>query len=362
MVRIRRTDNSTIMTDLTTTRKALLPIAAIFAILLVVISMNKEESAIGFELLTTTGSQTKDRFTLLKDSSLEDKVTLSAFEGCTVTEILPLDQVPANIPFWVPSYPGSDNSVVAALVTSLTGTMTAAKSYYASSPGLKKCFSSSSLTVTCEQIHPIVSIGPPPERQSHKFQKQILLPIRNPMSAIPEHFQGKAVRYHGVQGQVQIDDWRHFRDQWLEPNAIDGWKSIITTWKNMTEYDGVGLYLPYEHLMDVKKGPELVSKLAAVIRGAGFPVAPESDVACVWYRAVRHHLLAKTKFYEYADDYIPRYTSPQMDYMAGELTQLQNLYPNDAALVAILKEYVTEIELTAATDQPWENRTTNVRY
>lgn len=378
MVRVRRFHATATTMELIRTKRVALITAVGLALLLLVI-LNREESGIFVELESSPSSSSSSndkknsQLDLPSDNASdppsksipEQKADLSAFEGCTVKDIRRPETEPANVPFWVPSYPGSDNGVVSALVSGLTGATSSAKNYYARSPSLKKCFSASSLTVTCEQIHPIVAIGPAPGSQAHKFQPKIIFPIRNPLTVIPEHVQNKAVKYHKVQGQMPIAYWRQIRDDWLEAAGVATWMSVLTTWKNMTEYQGIGLYLPYEHLLDVKKGLAATSRLANMIRDAGFPVVDEDDIACVWYRAVKDRLIAATApvqplFYDYAVDYIPGYTAHQKEYMVAELTRYQAVFPDDVALVAILTEYANEIQKTTATDQPWEN-TTNAR-
>jgi len=86
----------------------------------------------------------------------------------------------------------------------LTGLSSGSKSYYAKSKGTKKC-AGTTMTVTCEQIHPIVGIGPAPEQQASKYQSNIVFPIRNPITAIPAHHQAKAVSSIHVLYSVNVD-------------------------------------------------------------------------------------------------------------------------------------------------------------
>lgn len=324
----------------------------------------------------TMGSVRKEEISLKaeesKTSEIEEvPIDLPDLDGCTVgpTTVLESAQSSANKPFWVPSYPASDNGLFATLVIALTGDVGSnAKSYYASSPSLKKCFNRNghaSMTITCQQLHPIVGIGPLPENQADKFQQKIIMPIRNPMTCIPAHYQQKAYMYHNAKGQVTLDEWRSFRDQWLTKTVISEWKSVITTWKNMKEYEGVGLYVPFEHVMDIERGPIIVNELASLLRNAGFPVVPSGDVKCVWYRVTKNHFRAaidesknrnippqQMLQYPFVLDYVPRYTALQKEYMITELKLLSDMYPDDANLISVLNEYIQQIRQSSINDRP----------
>ena len=74
----------------------------------------------------------------------EAPIELPDLDGCTIgpATAVELPTSNTNKPFWVPSYPASDNGLFVELVVGLTGGVGSnAKSYYASSPVLKKCFS-----------------------------------------------------------------------------------------------------------------------------------------------------------------------------------------------------------------------------
>ena len=361
------TSSTSTTTTPRSTTKRMLPITALIGVGLLFVTMGsvrKEEAIIQVE-------ESK-----LNNEIQETPLTLPNYlDGCTVgPELTVTESQPTNKPFWVPSYPNSDNGLFAALVVGLTGDVGSnAKNYYASSPNLRKCFNRNgqvTMTVTCQQLHPIVGIGPLPENQADKFQSQIIMPIRNPMTGVPEHYQQKAYLYHNAQGQVSIDEWRSFRDEWFTRTVISDWKSVITTWKNMKEYNGIGLYVPFEHLMDMDRGPKIVNELASTLRKAGFPVVSLEDVACVWYKVTKKHFqLAIDESqhrkispqqilqYPFAIDYIPRYTTQQMEYMITELQSLRDTYPDDTQLTVILNEYIQQIQQSTVHDRSAANGT-----
>jgi hypothetical protein len=332
---------------------------------LVMVSVRQEQNAM--EYTTTAGT---DTLVIKDDAEASAMLQLPThLEGCTVGEATVTNpQSSSTKPFWVPSYPASDNGLFAPLVIALTGNVAShAKSYYASSPVLKKCFSrgggGDSMTITCQQLHPIVGIGPLPEKQVDKFQPLVIMPLRNPLSGAPEHYQQKAVLYHGATQQVPASDWRAYRDEWLQQTIVSGWNSVVTTWKDMKEYQGIALYIPLEHVLNVQRGPLVVEQLATLLRQAGFPVIPESDVACAWYRVTKPHIQAamdrsaegkmtarQALRYPFATDYIPGYTAQQKAYIVTELLELQQRYPDDTVLHSILQEYIQEIQETKAND------------
>lgn len=331
-------------------------------LLLVMVSVRQEQNTMEYTA--------KDTGNLVTAKDMATPIELPAhLEGCTVGDAIVTDPQPTK-PFWVPSYPASDNGLFAALVVALTGNVAShAKSYYASSPTLKKCFSrggAESRTITCQQLHPIVGIGPLPEKQVDKFQPHVIMPMRNPLTGAPEHYQQKAVLYHGATQQVPVQDWRSYRDEWFQKTIVSGWESVVTTWKDMKEYQGIALYVPLEHVLDVNRGPQVVEQLATLLRTAGFPVVPASDVPCAWYQVTQSHFQAaidrsaegsitpqQALRYPFATDYIPGYTAQQKAYMITEIQQLQRQYPDDFALQSLLNEYVLEIQETEANDIPF---------
>jgi hypothetical protein len=302
----------------------------------------------------------KERFVVVEKSitkktlSISDAAEKYEHQCATSTTITQVQQVSNNTaptkPFWVPSYPNSDMGIFKDLVIRLTGESTAAKSYYAQSKAFKKCFGNTR-TFTCEMIHPIVSIGPPPEQQASKFQNQIILPIRNPITLFPAHHQSKAEQYHGATTQVNISEWRAVRDQYYQSSLVE-WKILIQTWKSMPGYDGgIVLYVVYEHFFRADTGPAQVQALGRVLQSAGFPLAAVGEdpstnnnkdnlqhhfYECTWYATMRHR-----KSYAH-DTYRPSFRREQMQIVIQFLRDMQTEFQNDTQLVQILQEYIEE--------------------
>lgn len=319
-------------------------------------------------------SPSPDQFYLLELEELPSTTNLteiSAFSTCGVNAthypVVPPATTITNEhpkPFWLSSYPSSGAGLIGNLVRALSGNVHGAhKSYYAKSKQVKKCFGGAVPTVTCEQIHPVVSIGPKPENQAHKFQPHILLSLRSPVTVAPASFQEKAERYHHqAHGtQVSVNSWRKYRDDWLQNGVYDGWENVTTTWHDM--YEGIALYLPLEHVVHPVQGPVLAQRLAQVLREAGFAVVADEHVSCVWYHTIGEHYYVSAKgrpmLYEFASDYVPAYTQEQKSYLVDRMESLRARYPDDVALGEILTEYTTSIIEDPSFDKPWTNTTGN---
>jgi hypothetical protein len=258
-------------------------------------------------------------------------------------------------PLWLPSFPGSGSTgpvpngdILKPLINRITGMKAGAKFYHASSKILKRCKGRDE-TATCAQSHPVVEIGP--EKQADNFHSSVLLAIRNYRWALPTHMNDKAEAYHGAKGIMLEEDWRKNRDQWYK-NVFEGWKKLIMTWKNMKEYD-IGMYIQYEAIMDPKRGPATLQQIASQLGSAGFTVASEVDIPCIWYQVVKDEYVRLNDYW----NYVPGYTAEQQDYLLQELDKFQKEVADDKALVAILKEYYVDIRDNTRIDKPWANPT-----
>jgi hypothetical protein len=145
-------------------------VLGVILLILLLALVNQRDNA---ESIMTTLTDERSSASLLSVFDVtyhdENRPDLSQWEGCTIDSIPPsssrLDELKA---FWVPMFPNSDAGIVGNLIRLLTNSPNGHKNYYASAPGLKKCRGGGSRTVSCEQIHPVVGIGPPPERQTDR--------------------------------------------------------------------------------------------------------------------------------------------------------------------------------------------------
>lgn len=291
---------------------------------------------------------------------------LARFENCTVSFQSPPTKQPgewSTKPLWFPSHPNTiEDSLHKQLVNSITGLKAGGKSFYSSSKvaKLKQCFGQTE-TATCLNVHPIVDMGRKhPGTRADKFHDKYILGLRNPMTNLPAFHNGKAIKYHGLcEGcQVPENEWRKHRDEWVT-EMLNGWTNVITTWGELKEYK-VGMYLVYEHLFDPVKGPDMLQKLASLLKDAGFITARVDDIPCIWYKTMGKdiHRAYHDRPYEYKD-YIPGYTVAQREAMLEQFNTLVEEQANDTDLVAILRGYQNDIRASTRIDTEWTNETTN---
>jgi hypothetical protein len=296
--------------------------------------IQEEETA-----LATSGSNSYSNSyskATLKNITVEETFTipdLSRFENCTISfgQTTNLLNTSAK-PLLFPSANGFNDKTVISL---LTGGL-ASRSWHASKKGLRHCIAVAGETATCMNSHPGVNIGP--ERQTRSFDARVLLGIRNPFTAFPASSNEKAIKYHGVKGQVPKNQWRGTRDDWLHA-SVAGWINTIRTWKNISYYT-IGTYVPYEHWLDPQRGPALIQQIADTLRQAGFTVAPPQDIPCIWYHSTKDKYVAQKEFFKY----VPGYTVAQRDYALAELTRFMEETADDPVLLPILNEYYAHVQ------------------
>lgn len=261
-------------------------------------------------------------------------------------------------PLWLPTYPTSLPECYSAFLTELTGLPAAAKNYYRQSKSLRRCHVKNNQlnldSVTCEVVHPIIPADRPhPSSQAAGFGKAVLVAIRNPLTAFPAFHQEKAVKYHGVQGQVSEDEWTAFRDEWMNKTLWKEWRGFVEEWRKMEPYH-VAAYLPYESWSDVTKGTDLVEKFVEILKEEEFPVlvsdageSAPSNLACLWRSQIRKPMAIDEE--QHQTWYTPQYTSEQLKNMADDLEEFaqdiklmrgtSNARPGDDQLISILAEY-----------------------
>lgn len=168
---------------------------------------------------------------------------VSQWEGCSISFHSPRQNRNkwTTKPLWVPSYPNAastaatpatgDQDLIKPLIEAITGLEKGVKNYHVKSSTTKKCKGVEE-TVACTMMHPIVKIGPTPEKQTQSFYHSIILPIRNPMTVFPAFYYYKAYKYHGAPGQVDEESWREYRDTWWE-GMFEGELCIVCSFPSM---------------------------------------------------------------------------------------------------------------------------------
>ena len=239
------------------------------------------------------------------------------------------------------------------LIDKLTGTLTGSKYFYtAVRHKIKHCIGHG-LTVTCGNEHPYIEMSGFPKKFYKTFHSKYIMVLRNPMTSFPASFYGKSARYSNTVGQLPEKEWRMSRDIWFG-EMVEEWKKMIVTW-HKTKYE-LGMYIVYDDLFDAAKGPGIMKELRSLVKDAGFNVAPEEDLDCIWYNAVGKANLEKfhTSGFEY-DDYIPGYTQEQKVILLQELQTLKIELRKDERLGRILDRYIQEIMINLRIDERFRN-------
>jgi hypothetical protein len=210
---------------------------------------------------------------------------LTHLENCTVSFVLPLNTKIPDKPLWMPSFPASgaasaskQGDIMKPIVNALSGLNAGSKNYHMSMRNrLKRCKALAGIsnpTAVCTNGHPMTPIVP--ESQTQEFDSRVIFVIRNFRDVYPAFHNDKAIAYHGAKGQVDQDEWRKFRDQYLSA-SFEEWKNTIMTWRSM-EYYRIGMYLPFETILDPQKGPSLLQRLGEQFAAAGFVVSLQYDM------------------------------------------------------------------------------------
>jgi hypothetical protein len=239
-----------------------------------------------------------------------------------------------------------EGSVHRELIKNITKLKVGGKSFYASIKGsLRHCIGTTE-TASC-------SIGDLPTKQFENYQNKYVLVIQNPKTAMPLAANKKAIKYHGIEGQITIESWRSTRKDWFE-KMVEDWIKQIKEWRD-SQFD-IGMYIVYEDLMDPKRGPEVVRELAKVFKQAGFDTIDDEQIRCAWMTSIgvesikEYHVNNKYEF----GDYIPGYTKKEKQFMVEKLSEYMNNIKssdNGDGLVKILNRYIDDIQGNAVIDE-----------
>jgi len=284
-------------------------------------------------------------------SDEQEELNLTELKKCTITFQAPKVQSEWNTkPIWFPGYPTSlKESTHSNIIHQLTGLAHGGKNYYSSSSSFKKCFGTTE-TATCSNIHPLVEMARGPEEKSEVFYPEYVMAIRNPMTAMPAFINQKQIKYHGETGQMSEEAWRRMRDEWIN-NMIKEWQAFFREWKKGPSLK-TGMYLVHEDLHNIDEGPKALKRLRDILHAAGFVVAPEVDIPCIWFNTIgedelqQHH----KNNYEY-NDYIPGYTKAHKQLLLTELSILVEEYKEDEELISILQRYIHNVNYHIRIDE-----------
>lgn len=241
-----------------------------------------------------------------------------------------------NKPIWVPSYPGSGSEMLRELVQASTGLF--AGDFYN-----HECWENAA---TCKTHWPTLQIENPeePREQVKRMYHRYVALVRNPMNALPSYFNyvweyNNGLRDHSIQGDEQ--EWRIYRDSRIV-DQLDAWKQLFIAW-DQQPYE-LAFYLPFEQLIDSVQGPKMLRRLVDEFRSAGFEVAPDEDISCLWYRVVKEGEVKQGKYStKRTHKYMPGYTKEQKQMILNVLDEVKTLFSNRTELVELMDEYIADV-------------------
>ena len=244
-------------------------------------------------------------------------------------------------PIWIPAYPGSGSTMLGALVQAATGL--GGDDFYMH-------MACQNGPATCKTHWPTISYKrrSEPAKDKERFADRYVVLMRNPRHALPSYFNWhwevrNRVKSHSK--QAPKEDWINWRDDSFEAE-IGNWKNLFLQWQKQP-YERA-MYLQYEFLTNVKTGPHVFGQLAAEMRKTGVHVAPEKDLACLWYSVVKKHKGGK---YQRAHTHVPAYTLQQQALFLEMLHSLRQTFQNDTELVEILDGYYEDIRANLTIEQ-----------
>jgi hypothetical protein len=292
--------------------------------------------------LATSGSNTNSNSNIISYNKVTHKGVpdLSSFENCVISFVKPTARNTSAKPLLFPStngfsfrngflWYGFDHQTVLRL---LTGGLPSPR--WGNSRKGEHCTARAGAVAACVNGHAGAGVS----RNTAAFNSRILLGIRNPFTAFPASVHEKLRLHHGATGQVTENEWRDWRNSWLNI-TIDEWTTKIRNWETMSYYT-IGTYVPYEHWLDPDRGPAVIQRIADILRQAGFSVAPPQDIPCIWYHSIKDKYVADIEFFKY----VPGYTVEQRDYVLAKLQMFMEEMADESVLLPILKEYYADVQ------------------
>jgi hypothetical protein len=244
-------------------------------------------------------------------------------------------------PIWIAGYPGSGFDLVAPLISAVTG-LTSVDIYgqHTCSVAVKD---GAAPTGACLTHWPLIEKDSPVSIATSTgimYNKHAIFVIRNPANAIPSFH----TRWWRAQKQLQGNHIHPEKKEWIEwrdkrfGSHLKTWKVSLLEWQRgipAAGVAGVSLFLPFEELTDVDKGPALTAKLASQFEEALHPAT--ATTTCLWRRIVddEHHP---------PKQYSSTYTSEQKTLLIQTLDDLiLRLATKETSLLDILQGYRDDI-------------------
>ena len=310
-------------------------------------SSNSSSTSTSTSTPETTRSTTKSElasnssFTIQKDNVPFNKVfnkdMINQCKTLPTSDPKPKDQWTSKSIWFAMLHHTLSDSTHRELINQITGLSNGGKSFYISMKGLLRHCIGNTETATC-------STGDlPKDKNRDLFYDKYMMFIRNPKTVFPSSANVKNEKYHDLKGQMSKESWRETRNEWLD-GMMDGWVQKIREWRE-TDYKE-GLYVVYEDLMDLDQGPEVVRAIARLLKEAGFEIADDQNMPCIWLKAIGVESIEQ--FYENGydyGDYVPGYTKEQQEMMLKKLKSLmEEVGDSNMQLKSILQRYYDDIE------------------
>lgn len=115
----------------------------------------------------------------------------------------------------------------------------------------------------------------------------------------------------------------------------------------MPEYE-IGMYVQYEHMFDPALGPAVLKRMSELFKEAGFSVAPNEDLPCIWFQTMKEEYLRLKDYWKYT----PGFTKEQRDEILGAMATFQKEVADDKELATILKTYHDDMTDNTLIDIP----------
>jgi hypothetical protein len=278
-------------------------------------------------------------------------------------------------PMWIAGYPGSGNDLLRNLVEHLSGFpgkdvytddhchLDPHHEKYDQAP--KRRTSSSTQqspqeqqqrAATCKTHYPAYKRYPPYQYTRQMTQDAAILLVRNPMNAMPSHFNFLWEYKHQVPDhsqQAPERDWIKWRNaHWQE--QLRHWQQVLYYWYEHWE---LLIVLPYEHLTQPTRGPALLQMLAAQLDDNHMPLnqndtTPWLDFdtyhfGCHWHYCVQSKHGATVKRSGHA--YQPTFTPEQYQALRQVLAETYYFFKvrGEQEMSHLLLEYLTTVHATA---------------
>jgi hypothetical protein len=277
-------------------------------------------------------------------------------------------------PMWIAGYPGSGNDLLRNLVEHLSGFpgkdvytddhchLDPHHEKYDAAPKRRSSAATGpswqpQRAATCKTHFPVYKRYPPHQFTNQMAQDAAILLLRNPMNAMPSHFNFLWEYKHEIPDhsqQAPEEDWIAWRDaNWQEQLRL--WQQVLYYWYEHWE---LLIVLPYEHLIQPTRGPALLQLLAAQLHENHVPTPNTTatttwldfdtyEFGCHWHYCVQSKRGATVKRSGHA--YQPTFTPEQ--YQALRLVISETYYyfrvRDEKEMSHLLLEYLTTVHSTA---------------